>query len=393
LKLDIFCKGLRIDDSLRENSSLRIFRTRAGLGSGIELIFDKIIRVNAPVREKFAQESPYILTQKDGRIRVVNETLNQFSDFDIEIFTPPAFYEKKTSSGKQMSRIGVMQGSLLSVYVGGICEFWKGNSSRRCRFCTTGINVGKNEEIEKSETDILEVIEEAKKECDITFVHFNSGYNAIRDPKEFIGLIGKIRKNTGLLTGVQFPPFGDLTVYDRLRDAGADHMSFCIEFGSEEYFKKVCPGKYADIGHREYLNAIEYCARIFPAGSVSGEIIAGIESTDETKKIIQRITGLGAFPTICVFRPLEGSDMETERPPSFGTMSEILGFAYVSMIKNNIPVGLAPGINVSIIVTPLESKVFAARDEVGDFLWKKYHLINRIKQIMASFFIKKVRIR
>lgn len=393
LKLDIFCRGLRIEDEIKGSEFFKVYRTRAGLGSGIELILGKEVRLNAPINEKFVSSSPYLLKRDGETFRIYREDIDKFSSVDVTVFKPPQFYTKKTSSGKVMSRIAVMQGSVLSIYIGDICEFWRYGKEKRCRFCTTGINVGTNEEVKKSEADILETIEEARRECDITFVHFNSGYNALKDLNSFLKLIEEIRKKTGLLTGVQFPPYKDLKIYNRFRDAGVDHLSFCIEFGSEQFFKEVCYGKFTDIGQDTYLNAIQYCAKIFPAGSVSGEIIAGVEPIEETRKIITRITDYGAFPTICVFRPLIGSLMEDLSPPSFETMSEILGFAYIQMVRNNIPVGLAPGINVSIIVTPLESKIFAPRDIIDDLSWNRYHMINGIKRALASFYIKKFRLK
>ena len=40
LKLDLYCRGMRIDDSclIAEDGGRRILRTRAGLGSGLEVI-------------------------------------------------------------------------------------------------------------------------------------------------------------------------------------------------------------------------------------------------------------------------------------------------------------------------------------------------------------------
>ena len=40
LKLDLYCRGVRLDDSclVEEDGGRKILRTRAGLGSGIELL-------------------------------------------------------------------------------------------------------------------------------------------------------------------------------------------------------------------------------------------------------------------------------------------------------------------------------------------------------------------
>jgi len=54
-----------------------------------------------------------------------------------------------------------------------------------------------------------------------------------------------------------------------------------------------------------------------PPGAVSGEIIAGLEPIDRTLDAIDRITSLGAFPTVCIFRPTIGSELEGWPPPSF----------------------------------------------------------------------------
>jgi len=40
LKLDLYCKGMRLDDSclIEEHGGRKILRTRAGLGSGLEAV-------------------------------------------------------------------------------------------------------------------------------------------------------------------------------------------------------------------------------------------------------------------------------------------------------------------------------------------------------------------
>ncbi len=69
LKLDLYCKGLRLDDScfIEEDGGRKILRTRAGLGSGLELILPGGLWTNAPVTEPFARRSPYVLHKEGGR--------------------------------------------------------------------------------------------------------------------------------------------------------------------------------------------------------------------------------------------------------------------------------------------------------------------------------------
>ena len=63
LKLDLYCKGARLDGScyVEEDGGRKILRTRAGLGSGLELILPGGLWTNVPVSERFAERSPYTL--------------------------------------------------------------------------------------------------------------------------------------------------------------------------------------------------------------------------------------------------------------------------------------------------------------------------------------------
>src|SRR6185295_1687755 len=119
-------------------------RTRAGLGSGLELVIPtgswlkREIWINAPVAEGFAQRSPYMLRDVSGRFDIVDERSG--ACYPVRIPTQPAWYDWETSRGIPMSRIGVLQGTYLGIYVNPVCEFW--NNGLNCRFCTTGQNVG-----------------------------------------------------------------------------------------------------------------------------------------------------------------------------------------------------------------------------------------------------------
>jgi len=70
LEIELFCRGMRIDEScLLAEEGRRISRTRAGLGSGLELLLcgrSRPIWVNVPVSERFATASPLRLMRGDG---------------------------------------------------------------------------------------------------------------------------------------------------------------------------------------------------------------------------------------------------------------------------------------------------------------------------------------
>ena len=79
LEIDLFCKGMRIDPSCTLECDARfISRTRAGLGSGLELVIPgpiKDVWVNVPVEEDFAQQSCYELVRDQGEYWVKDTRL------------------------------------------------------------------------------------------------------------------------------------------------------------------------------------------------------------------------------------------------------------------------------------------------------------------------------
>ena len=71
LELDLFCKGMKIDQHCDlEHDARMVTRTRAGLGSGLEIIIPahpEDIYMNVPLLEKFVKDSPYTLIKRDGQ--------------------------------------------------------------------------------------------------------------------------------------------------------------------------------------------------------------------------------------------------------------------------------------------------------------------------------------
>ncbi|HRJ77958.1 MAG TPA: hypothetical protein PLF37_05540, partial [Planctomycetota bacterium] len=158
LKLDLYCKGLRIDVSCDLGEDARdIIRNRAGLGSGLEVVIGQDMYTNVPVVEWWCQASPYVLVKQGARYEIWQDgdrgvgiasgglqTLKKDPQFAtrrgpfganldrskarfvdaVKIPPEPAWYKQKTSSGKLMQRIGCLQGTYLGIYWGPRCQNW-----------------------------------------------------------------------------------------------------------------------------------------------------------------------------------------------------------------------------------------------------------------------------
>jgi len=368
LKLDLYCKGVRLDDScyIEQDGGRKILRTRAGLGSGLELVLPGGLWTNVPVSEPFAARSPYTLHREDGRyvLRWGGEVVGS-----VTLSPRPAWYDRATGTGKPMTRVGTLQGTYLGIYPAKVCEYWTAKPQKvNCGFCSVGLNLGVDDADEKSVDEVMQVVRAARDESGITYVDFNTGhyqgdsYLDILEP-----YLVRIKKELGLLVGFQTPPHRDLARYDRLREMGLNRVSFCFEIFDRERFKEICPGKHAEYGLDFYLEAIRYCAALGHKGPrhepwvTNGEIIAGLEPPASSIRAIDWIASVGAIPTVCVFRPLVGTDLQDAAPPRTEDMVPVFRRLYEACMEEGLPIGCAPNIHVSLVLLPEECRTFSPR--------------------------------
>lgn len=364
LEIELLCRGLRLDSSYHAAQARRIARTRAGLGSGLELVLPAVrkdIWVNVPVIEPFAAQSPFVLfVENDARIMDTRDD----TSYAVRIPPEPEWYSRTTSAGTLMSRVGVLQGNYLGIYISNRCMFWHLNPPQACKFCTTGKNVGTSEESAKSIEDVVEVGLAAKEESGSIFTHLNTGYYfedrpnmaAVHGVTQAAPYVSALRRRVGGFIGLQAIPLARerFDEYDRVIDLGVDHFSFCYEFEDPEVFARLCPGKDRALGQKMFFDAMEYTSKKLGRGRVSGEIIAGLEPIEATKRGIDRIVNAGAFPTVCIFRPTIGSELEDTPPPDPEPMKEVFAYLYNACRRAYLPIGILP-IEVSLVVQPEEA--------------------------------------
>jgi uncharacterized radical SAM superfamily protein len=93
----------------------------------------------------------------------------------------------------------------------------------------------------------------------------------------------------------------------------------------------------------------------------NGEIIAGLEPPESSMRAIDWITSVGAVPTVCVFRPLMGTDMEDAPPPRTDDLVPVFRRLYEACMDRGLPIGCAPNVHVSLVLLPEECRDFSSR--------------------------------
>jgi hypothetical protein len=235
---------------------------------------------------------------------------------------------------------------------------------------------------------VVETALAAKEESGVTFVHLNTGYQGGAAGRIVAPYVEALKRRVGALVGVQTAPEAARTELDRLIDAKADHFSFCFEYMDPEVFRTLCPGKEQALGQQAFFRALEHCQGRMPKGSCSGEIIAGNEPIERTFDAIDYITSVGAFPTVCIFRPLAGSAMENEPPPRYEDMRRVMKHMWERCRDRGIPVGLAPNLEVSLVVQPSDA-AYLADGTLADrwYLWK----LGLLRRLSAPAFRRRMR--
>ena len=64
----------------------------------------------------------------------------------------------------------------------------------------------------------------------------------------------------------------------------------------------------------------------------------------------------GAIPTVCVFRPLAGTDYKDVLPPKTEDMVPVFRRLYEATMERGLPVGVASNIHVSLVMLPEECR-------------------------------------
>jgi hypothetical protein len=380
LKLDLLCRGARLEggDAVEGAGGRPVLRTRAGLGSGLELVLDGDLWVNVPVAEPFARSSPYeVRVARAGGTRDVEILRDGAPCARARLAPRPAWYDATTSAGRPMRRVGTLQGTYLAIYPGRVCEFWVPGPQRAsresCRFCSVGLNLGADDGEGKTVDEVLEVVHAARRESGITYVDFNAGH---ADDYGFLDAIepyvARVKRETGLLVGVQVPPHPDLSRWERLRSLGVNRVSFCFELFDPAAFRDVCPGKARVYGLERYLETAAHCAALGRRGRralepwvVNGELIAGLEPAARSIEAVEWLTERGVVPTVCVFRPLVGTALADRPSPPTEEVLPVFQALHEACVRHGLPVGLAPGIHVSLVLLPEEARWVVQDPEVA----------------------------
>lgn len=294
--------------------------------------FQNEILWNPSSRYRIEKENDkfYLILDKD---QVIDE---------IYFIKKPAFYNQILSCGKKLSQIVELRADRgrVGVIYSNECALMEKNLD--CLFCNinaTKRRFGELEGIEwKNPKDIAEAVA-------IAYTGNYRGFNLTggfvperRELEYYFDVIDAVKDAVGTDDVHGMACIGaplDLSVIEKYKEAGYQHVATNLEIWDENIFKTICPGKESLCGgHKNWIATLEKEVEVFGRGNVRSALIAGLEPKDSLLKGIEYLAEVGvmAYPT--VWRPGIGSGLEGHRSPESSWYQEVTERAYNIHKKN-----------------------------------------------------------
>ena len=256
----------------------------------------------------------------------------------------PAFYNQKTTSNKEMVKIGQIGGEdCLFFCYQNFCSHFSNNE--QCLFCNlVSTSQTYNSVLKKKDIhDIGEVAKAAFSGSNIKHVLLTGGcFNHQKEIELVTDVVKTISEYTGLnrVPGTILPsPAKNLDEIEKYYESGINAIGFSMEIWDEMLYRAICPGKSKSFSHDNFVNSIRNAVEVFGEGNVYGVLVMGLEPRDTFLDGIRVLTSLGANVVPFVWSPNPGSKLEGHRAPTSKWYIETIFEAAQIVYDAKIPSG------------------------------------------------------
>jgi len=306
IKFELLNQGIRIADStmlhIEKNGTLR-----EAVFDAIDIIIFDNIYVNCPFNVKLSDFSPYEIIHVNNKY-----LLKRYSEIitALNVYISDVLSGALTSSGIEFKKIATLTTDRVRINHTSVCLYKKKNLS--CKFCNLPTM-----NVEYSLKDIFEVIDEYIEKCE--FRHFLIGGGSDSQTNEvqrIVDIAKYIKSKCNKPVYAMCLPPSDFSEINALYDSGIDEIAFNIEIFNVQTALTVMPGKGV-ISRERYFQSLEQATSLWGrTGNVKSIIILGFDTENEVLEGVERLCEIGVQPILSVFRPLCGTDMEENMPPS-----------------------------------------------------------------------------
>jgi biotin synthase-like enzyme len=304
-KAEILCYGIKVRKEFEENLySQGLRRTkRFGMARGVKIILGNKLVVSATFGDRYTKKSPLELFKIKDEWFIERRGEEIFKVALLE--SPDWYFKKMVDNTLVMEHVQLHSLRTLAASLYGGCDFSRNDA---CKFCKR--NVAQN--AGRENLDILsEAVACATGFCHNCSLSLNTGFvdSADRGAEMFACAMQKIRRYSDIPIGVEMCPPQTINQIEKMIEAGMGSLTINMEFVNEEYRKSFCPGK-SRIPQKDYFDAARYTISQLGEGSVSSVLIAGLTTKQEVIKGAEVLVKNGIVPSICAFRPFDGTALQ-----------------------------------------------------------------------------------
>lgn len=307
LLAEVQSRGVRVEEVLEARSG--------GAGpSDAGMVYIEGSPVTFPYISEFVDESPFVIRREDEGWGLYRDDVRLAS---ADVPPRPRFYDLSTADGIPYWQIALLHLDSLASTVIQTCIYW-GNEDQ-CAFCAIERSLEAGRTIPVKKPEVLAEVAKAAKELDhVVDVTLTTG--TTRGPDKGALYVARcahaIKEATGLPVQAQFEPPDDLSVLDAVKELGVDTVGIHVESMDQAVLDRVAPAK-ARTGVEGYFACWERAVELFGPGQVTTYVILGMgEDPDLTAAMCRRAVDMGVYPFIVPLRPIPGSLMEQELPPT-----------------------------------------------------------------------------
>ena len=339
LKLQLFYHGIRAGTDLPSPLT-----NPFGL---VHLVLPERLPVSVHVN-KNGTESPFTLRR--DRAQFYLDIAGQES-VPVDWTPPLASYQKRTSSGLFVSDILTVHGDFIAVHPSHRCRF--GESGLSCRYCGSSKELSDHPPF--TPRDLVEAIQLVmqEKRCDV--VTLSSGHVETPDGgvERLEPWVTEIRKHVNVLIALDVVPPATDDWIDKTYAMGVDALYYDSDFFNpdDESRRDFEKHKYRQ------LEALEYAAKIFPAGAVLSHLVIGFEPPEETRASIDLLIDRGVAPVVAYFPPYDGSHLRNRWTATPERVQSIYAHLYERIVNTRINPHWVQ--QYDVVLTSLEGRFFS----------------------------------
>ena len=223
----------------------------------------------------------------------------------------PRFYDLATADGIPYDQLAKLHGSsVLATTVVQTCVRY--GEATRCRFCAIeeSLRAGATTRV-KTPAQLAEVAEAAVRLDGVTQLVMTSGTSAAADRgARYLARCAAAVHEAVPHLPIQVqcePPADPASTFGDLRAAGVTAVGIHVEALDEAVRARWTPGK-AEVPLAEYEVAWREAVRVFGWNRVSTYVLVGLgEDPDELVAGCERLIGMGVYPFVVPYRPIDGT--------------------------------------------------------------------------------------